>query len=95
MIRVAKAKEPKNRPSLLPCRELSEIRKALYKVKEMAESFRTMDAAKDCGRELSLLITETQSARHWGGECLSHYPTGYRVTDNPNDPGSESKGAKE
>ena len=74
---------------------LSEIRKALYKVKEMAESFRTMDAAKDCGRELSLLITETQSARHWGGECLSHYPTGYRVTDNPNDPGSESKGAKE
>lgn len=34
---------------------------------------------------------ELQSARHWLGEVLSYYPTGYRVTDNPKDPGSESK----
>lgn len=72
---------------------ISNLRKDLYLVKEKAEQFRNAPAAKDCGRELSLLITEVQSARHWGGECLSHYPTGYRVTDNPNDKGSESTSA--
>lgn len=71
--------------------QISELRKALYQIKEHAETLREMEFMKPCGRELSLLITEIQSARHWGGECLSHFPTGYRVTDNPNDPGSESK----
>ncbi len=72
---------------------ISELRQDLYKVKEKAEAFRDTKEGKDCIREISLLITEVQSARHWGGECLSHFPTGYRVTDNPNDKGSESKGA--
>tara|TARA_Y100000310_G_C20653036_1_gene800519 strand:- start:609 stop:893 length:285 start_codon:yes stop_codon:yes gene_type:complete len=74
---------------------VSNLRQMLYAVKEAAETFRDTAEGKICGRELSLLITETQSARHWGGECLSHFPTGYRVTDNPNDPGSESTGTEE
>ncbi len=44
----------------------------------------------DCIAEMTLSKRELQSARHWLGECLSYYPTGYRVTDNPNDPGSQS-----
>ena len=73
--------------------EISGIRQDLYRVKERAEKFRQTQESKLCGRELSLLITEVQSARHWGGECLAYFPTGYRVTDNPNDPGIESKAA--
>jgi hypothetical protein len=44
-----------------------------------------------CIAEMILSKRELQSARHWLGECLSFYDTGYRVTDNPKDPGSESK----
>jgi len=73
--------------------EISGIRQELYMIKQRAELFRNTAEGKICGRELSLLITEVQSARHWGGECLSYFPTGYRVTDNPNDPGSASKAA--
>jgi len=71
--------------------ELGGIRSALYEIKKRAEAFRNTDHGKAAAREISLLITEVQSARHWGGECLSHYPTRYRVTDNPEDPGSESQ----
>ena len=74
--------------------QLSDLRKSLHVVKDQAEALRNAPYMKVCGRELSLLITEVQSARHWGGECLAHFPTGYRVTDNPNDPGSESKGSE-
>ncbi len=73
---------------------ISDLRKSLYEIKERAELFRASEEGKRCGCELSLLITEVQSARHWGGECLAHFPTGYRVTDNPKDPGSESRGTK-
>lgn len=72
---------------------ISDLRKRLYQIRWDAEGFRKTPEGARCARELSLLITEAQSARHWGGECLSHFPTGYRVTDNPNDPGSESKAA--
>lgn len=47
-----------------------------------------------CIAEMTLAKRELQSARHWLGECLSYYDTGYRVTDNPKDPGSESKSAQ-
>lgn len=72
---------------------ISGFRKRLYEIKQDAEAFRNTPEGKMCGSELSLLVTEVQSARHWGGECLSFFPTGYRVTDNPNDSGSESKAA--
>ena len=70
---------------------ISELHKRLYQLKQDAEAFRVAPEGKMCSRELSLLVIETQSARHWGGECLSYF---LRVTgwmDNPNDPGSESK----
>lgn len=46
------------------------IRAFLQEVRDQAEAFRQTDEGKACGREISLLITEAQSARHWAGECL-------------------------
>lgn len=70
---------------------LSELRKAVYLVIETMNGL--LANKPSCIAEMTLSKRELQSARHWLGECLSYYPTGYRVTDNPKDPGSESKAA--
>lgn len=73
--------------------QISELRKKLY---ADLEELQDLIAAKpECIAEATLAKRELQSARHWLGECLSYYETEYRVTDNPNDAGSESKSAGE
>lgn len=72
--------------------ELSELRKQIYTTIEHLES-NVLQIRPACGAEATLAKRALQTARHWLGESLAFYDTGYRVTDNPNDPGSESKAA--
>lgn len=69
--------------------KISNLRKGIANVILDLQDF--LEQRPECIPELTLSKRELQSARHWLGECLSYYPTGYRVTDNPKDPGSESK----
>lgn len=69
--------------------EISNLRKDIAKILVRIEDMLTRRPI--FGAELTLSKRALQTARHWLGECLAFLPTGYRVTDNPNDPGSESK----
>lgn len=44
------------------------------------------------GRELALVRTKLQEARMWGGQALSHFDTGFKPSDQPDDPETHSKG---
>ena len=68
---------------------LSSLRQDVFHM--LARINRCLQEKPECIAELTLAKRELQSARHWMGECLSFYPTGYRVTDNPTDPDSLSK----
>lgn len=67
-------------------KQIGLLRAALEAVRETAEALKAHPLAAPCGRELSLLITEAQSARHWGGECLGKFDTGFKKSDLPGEP---------
>lgn len=69
--------------------KISKLRQDIYLILDSINDF--LVDRPECIPELTLAKRELQSARHWLGECLSYYDTGYRVTDNPHDSGSESK----
>lgn len=68
---------------------LGDLRKDIYYVIEDVEQL--ILSSPECIAEAILAKRSLQQARHWLGEGLAFYKTDYRVTDNPNDPGSESK----
>ena len=73
--------------------ECSEIRKALFlqivAIDDLIASIAQMEGKPGIA-EATLAKRAAQTARHWIGETLAFYPTGFRRSDNPNDPGSES-----
>lgn len=74
--------------------KISNLRKEIFETIDHVNEAMTGGDKPACIAELTLAKRELQSARHWLGECLSFYDTGYRVTDNPKDPGSESQAAQ-
>lgn len=71
--------------------EIGSLRKDIYTLIERVNML--IEGRPAFGAEATLAKRSLQTARHWLGESLAFLPTGYRVTDNPNDPGSESKAA--
>lgn len=71
--------------------EIGSFRQDIYRLIERTN--RLVEDQPAFGAEATLAKRALQTARHWLGESLAFLPTGYRVTDNPNDPGSESKAA--
>ncbi len=69
---------------------ISDERKALATQIENLNRFKELPDAKASGRALACAITKLEEARMWLGKALEPLPTGYKQTDLPTVPGSDS-----
>lgn len=70
---------------------LSEQRVTLHgQIKAIDEKL-AQPAKPKCIAELILAKRKLQEARHWLGECLGFYPTGYQKTDLAGEPATRSR----
>ena len=59
-----------------------ELARAIDEIDVIIAYIATLEAKPDIA-EATLAKRAAQQSRHWLGETLAFYPTGYRVTDNP------------